>query len=163
MLTVVHPRRSNLGDAYGDANPVSSVAKRATVPLEVCIFFDKEDRTLFEPLKFDAAYLHAAALGTHTYIGLMLSRGDQNRVQCTSPHFSRALRLLRERLLSSDEQTKVSDPTILVVIALALHARMIGDYESARHHMHGLHKMVDLRGGIAVVRHNTKLAMEIFR
>ena len=129
----------------------------------MCIYFDKEDRTLFAPLVFDAAYLHAAALGTHTYIGLMLRRGNRNAVQDPSPHFSRALRLLRERLSFGDEMTKVSDPTILVVIALALHARMMGDYESARHHMRGLRKMVDLRGGTATLRNKTKLAMEIFR
>ena len=144
-------------------NPVSSIAKQATVPLEVCISFDKQDRTLFEPLTFDAAYLHAAALGTHTYIGLMLGRENHHAAQCASPNFSKALRLLRERLLFGDEKIKVSDPTILVVIALALHARMMGDYESTKHHMEGLRKIVNLRGGIAAISHSTKLVMEVFR
>jgi hypothetical protein len=129
----------------------------------VCISFDKKDRTLFEPLTFDAAYLHAAALGTHTSIGLMLGRESHNAVQCPSPHFSKALRLLRERLLFGDERIKVSDPTILVVMALAIHARMMGDYGSVKHHMEGLRKMVNLRGGIAAISHSTKLVMEIFR
>lgn len=143
--------------------PVSSIAKQATVSLEMCISFDKEDKTLFEPMTFDAAYLHAVALGTHTYIGLMLGREGDNAVQRASPHFSKALRLLRERLLSGDEKIKVSDPTILVVMALAFHARMMSDYGSAKHHMDGLRKMVHLRGGIAAVSHSTKLVMEIVK
>ncbi len=131
--------------------------------MEKCIAFDKDDRTLVEPLTFDAAYLHAAALGTHTYIGLMLGHQSPSSYQPTSPHFSKALQLLRERLSSKDEEIKFSDATILVVIALAIHARMIGDYESVKHHLDGLCKIVTLRGGIAGMSHNTKLVMEIVK
>ncbi|KIW92281.1 uncharacterized protein Z519_07265 [Cladophialophora bantiana CBS 173.52] len=149
--------------AIADILTYSSLARQATVPLEACISFDKKDRVLVGPMASDAAFVHAAALGTHAYVGLMLGREDHHAVQSTSPHFSKALQLLRERLDSTDEDLKVANPTIMVVIALALHARMIGDFDSAKHHMEGLRMMINLRGGITTVIHKMRLAMEIFR
>jgi hypothetical protein len=41
-------------------------------------------------------------------------------------------------------------------------APFIGDYEASKHHMEGLRKMVDLRGGLDVFR-GTQLLIEILR
>ncbi|OQU94001.1 hypothetical protein CLAIMM_00426 [Cladophialophora immunda] len=149
--------------AIADILTYSSLARQATLPLEPCIAFDKKDRVLVGPMASDAAFLHAAALGTHAYVELMRGREDHNALQSTSPHFSKALQLLRERLDSTDEDLKIANPTMMVVIALALHARMIGDYDTAKHHMDGLRMMINLRGGIATIVPKTRLAMEIFR
>jgi hypothetical protein len=84
-------------------------------------------------------------------------------VEGTSSHYLKALRLLRERLCQSDESAKISDSTITVVIALAVHARVTRDYEAARHHMEGILKIADLRGGLASISARPMLALEVFR
>ena len=116
-----------------------------------------------EPLTFDAAHLHAAALGTKMYIRLTFGCESHGATGGTAIHFGEALRILRERLSSSDESKKTSDSTMLVVIVLALYARTVGDYSSAKNHMEGLRKMTELRGGVASITARTMLAMEVFR
>lgn len=71
------------------------------------------------------------------------------------------MRLLRERLSARDEEAKLSDSTILVVLYLALHAHLTNQYTTAKHHMEGLRKMVAMRGGLGVFSYNTKLIMEL--
>ncbi|KAH0842212.1 hypothetical protein FOPE_07371 [Fonsecaea pedrosoi] len=149
--------------AITDILTYASLARQATVPLAPCIAFIKRERVLVGPMASDAAFLHATALGTHAYIELMRGREDQKAPHGTSPHFSKALQLLRERLDSTDEDLKIALPTMMVVIALALHARMIGDYDTAKRHMEGLCMMINLRGGIETILLKTRLAIEIFR
>ncbi|OAP63908.1 hypothetical protein AYL99_03135 [Fonsecaea erecta] len=149
--------------AIADILTYSSLARQATVPLEQCIAFNNKERVLVGPMASDAAFLHATALGTHAYVELMRGRGDQNALQTMSPHFPKALQLLRERLDSTDEELKIANPTMMVVIALALYARMIGDYDMAKNHMEGLREIINCRGGIITIIPKTRLAMEIFR
>jgi hypothetical protein len=78
-------------------------------------------------------------------------------------HFMKTIRLLRERLLLEEEQAKFSDSTVLVVLTLAMIAHHIGEYKSAKHHLEGLRKIVNLRGGLDSFRHNSKLLIEILR
>jgi hypothetical protein len=118
---------------------------------------------MIEHLAYDAAYLHAAALGTHVYIGLMPGSERPPVPDCSSPHYSKTLRLLRERLLTGDETEKISDSTITVVIALAIHARTTKDHGAAKHHVEGILKIASLRGGVTGICDRTMLAMEVFR
>jgi hypothetical protein len=67
-------------------------------------------------------------------------------------HLRKGLRLLRERLLGEDDDKKVSDSTIGIVLKLAVAAHFIGDYQVFKQHMEGLRKMVDLRGGLDVFK-----------
>ena len=140
---------------------VCSVEKQITVPLEACILFHKHDNRIVELLACDAAYLNAAALGCHVYVALLLNR--RRSFEGISPHYPKALRLLRNRLSSANEAEKISDSTITVAIALALHARIMGDYDAAKHHLEGILKMTDLGGGIVRIVNRPMLAMEIFR
>ncbi|KAF7168374.1 hypothetical protein CNMCM5623_001457 [Aspergillus felis] len=78
-------------------------------------------------------------------------------------HHSAALKLLRERLSNEGEQIKFSDSTVLVILCLAMHAHFTDDYDAAKHHMQGLRKIVDLRGGLRRFSYNTKLIMEILK
>ncbi len=133
------------------------------MPLEACIIFHTNGNALIEPLAFDAAYLHAVALGTRIYVELIRGTECLRKLTCVSPHYSKALRLLRQRLSLGKEAEMISDSTILVVIALALYARITGDFEAARNHMEGIRKIVDLRGGVQVISSRAMLAMEIFR
>jgi hypothetical protein len=83
--------------------------------------------------------------------------------QRTLLHFLKTLRLLRERFAHDDDQTKLSNTTVAAVMAIAGHAHWTGDSTSAKHHMEGLYRMVSLRGGVATLRDNPKLLIEILR
>lgn len=96
-------------------------------PLEICIGFEKRPKTWLEPLTFDAAYLHAMVFSTQAYFDLVSGRQICANRQVISLHFMKALRLLRERLSLEDEQAKVSDRTITVVMALAHFAYLMGE------------------------------------
>jgi hypothetical protein len=48
-------------------------------------------------------------------------------------------------------------------MTLAAHAHFIGDPTSAKHHLLGLQKIVELRGGITTLSDNTKLVVELLR
>lgn len=78
-------------------------------------------------------------------------------------HYSAALRLLRERLAMPDGETKMSDPTVLAVLYLALHAHFSNDHDTAKHHMEGLRKIVDIRGGLDAFSHNKKIIIELLK
>lgn len=84
-------------------------------------------------------------------------------------HLQKGLRLLRERLSGEDEDTKISDATMNVVLKLASATHFNGDYMSSKQHMDGLRKMVDLRGGLDAFQGNELLVemlrrvMKIFR
>ncbi|KAI1149271.1 hypothetical protein F4825DRAFT_431091 [Nemania diffusa] len=140
----------------------SSIAKQALYPLESCISFDKRDSKMWlDPLSYDSAYLHAMIFTTHDYFDLLLNRVASRK---SLLHLGRALELLRERLLREDTgQAKISTLTASVVLALTGHALMKSEYAVAKHHMEGLHHIINLKGGITLFRDSTKLLIEILR
>ena len=141
---------------------VSSIAEQALYPWSSCISFDKKEETWIEPLAFDAAYLNAVIFTTLGYFET-LRHCDQSTVsQRTLPHFLRTIRTLRRRLLLESDRA-VTIPTISTILALAAHAHFVGDSKSAGYHLAGLHKIVDLRGGLAAFNLNAKLLVEILR
>jgi hypothetical protein len=136
----------------------------ALFTLERFIGFNKKDKLWFQFLTFDAAYLHAMVFTTQGYFDLLSGRKTNwTAGHGASLHFSKTLRLLRERLLSADEKAKVSTPTMLVILLLAFHAHVMGDYKATKYHIGGLRKIVSLRGGMAAFSGNTKLLIEMLR
>jgi hypothetical protein len=73
------------------------------------------------------------------------------------------LHLLRERLALGDETSRVANATIFAVAGLVLHARIFGEDDSAKHHLEGVRKIVDLRGGIRNFTQPIKLVTELLR
>ncbi|KAL5089488.1 hypothetical protein Trisim1_005184 [Trichoderma cf. simile WF8] len=144
----------------------SFMAKRVIYPLERCINFDKKDkfdRMWFELMTQDAAYLHTVLFTSQTYFMHTSSQNNPGAVKTVIMHHSRALQLLRERLAAKHEEVKISDPTILVVLALAGHAHMINDYETAKTHIDGLRRIVQLRGGLSTFSYHPKLSIELLK
>ncbi|KAK6064269.1 hypothetical protein SCUP515_11867 [Seiridium cupressi] len=144
----------------------SFIAKRVMYPLERCIVFHKKtkiDTSWFEFLTIDAAYTHAAVFASQAYILRTSAAGTPSAYKRVMIHYSAALRLLRERLYAPEGDSKISDPTVLVVLYLALHAHFVGDYDTAKQHMDGLRKIVDIRGGLFAFGYNTKLIMELLK
>lgn len=80
------------------------------------------------------------------------------------PHYVKTLRILQDRLAGAGgDEKKISDTTVVCVMALAGHALLTGDERTSRQHIQGLEKIVRLRGGIASFIENTKLLVEVLR
>ncbi|KAI1465806.1 uncharacterized protein F4812DRAFT_466223 [Daldinia caldariorum] len=155
----------------------SSIAKKALFPLESCIAFAAREKAgWMEALTVDAAYLHALAFSTRAYFDLMPngctpSTSTGHPASASYRHMLKTLRLLRERLdappptehdAAGAAVEKASFSTAAVVLCLAFHAHMTGERETARHHLLGLRKIVDLKGGLAGLG-NVKLVIELLR
>lgn len=135
-------------------------------PLESCIVFHRKntvDRMWFEVLTYDAAYMHALVFSSQAYFILTSAWKAPAAMRRVAVHHSTTIRLLRERLSVQNEVTKISDPTVFVVLCLATYAHFINDYDSAKHHMEGLRKIVDMRGGINAFSYNQKLTIELLK
>lgn len=96
------------------------------------------------------------------FVDRVLRRQENSRNLVAMLHFQKGLMILRERLLGDNDEAKVSDSTMGVVMKLASVAHFNGDYQASKHHMEGLRQMVDLRGGLGVFR-GTQLLVEILR
>ena len=141
---------------------VSPAAMRIIFPLKMLIGFQVDQSGRLYPIARDAVALHISAFAIEGFIDRVL----HGRVNLANPsamlHFEKGMRLLRERLLGDDEEVKISDSTIGTVLKLAGAAHFDEDYQVAKHHMDGLRRMVDLRGGLDVFR-DTELFGEAVR
>lgn len=158
----------SLGICLESANVIQviSVSKAPLFPLESCIDSAEPPRASWvETLCTDAAYLNATVFSVQVYYDLLAGRDLEpvSPLTATYTSFSKTVRLLRERLGDQDEQLKLSDNTVMVVLILACHSHRLVQYSIARNHMVGLRKIVDMRGGIAALNTRTKLLIEIFR
>lgn len=146
---------------------VSFMAKKVMYPLADCIDFhknDKVDSLWFDLLTYDAAYMHCVVFLCQAYSSLILS-GPQNVSSACQEmvHYSKALQLLRERLSGQSKEIETWDSTILVILYLTTHAHLVGDITAARHHLQGLRKLTEFKGGIYAFRYNPKLILELVK
>lgn len=133
-------------------------------PLLMDIGFHPTDNAWIYPTGCDAAALHISAFAIQTFIDRVLRHQPEDMVNAVAIlHYQKGLKLIRERLLGDDDEAKISDATICTVLKLASAAQFQGDVETARQHMQGLRKMVDLRGGLDVFQYDPKLLLEIWR
>lgn len=117
----------------------------------------------FTPMLFDVAYLHAVCFTIQTYFDRFLARTRSVEAQRRDRvYYAKTVRILQERLTLEDDTMRLSDSTIMTVLALSGHAYTTGDYESANHHNSGLLKLVSMRG-VDTFLQNTKLLIEIIR
>lgn len=137
---------------------VSTVATKIIFPLMAAIGFQELNGNWLHPIGRDAAALHITIFAMEGF----LHRQESNTNPAAMLHFQKGLKLLQERLLGADDETKISDETMSAVVKLASAAHFNGDHEAAKQHMEGLRKMVDLRGGISIFQ-NTQLLVEILR
>ncbi|KAJ4177096.1 hypothetical protein NW755_014049, partial [Fusarium falciforme] len=142
--------------------PVSTVATKVIFPLLAAIGFQAENKEWLYLVGKDAAALHVTAFAVEIFIDRVLRRWEDSTNPTAILHLHKGLRILRERLVGEDDEPKVSDSTIGVVLKLASAAHFNGDYEASKQHMDGLRKMVDLRGGLDVFN-GTRLLLEMLR
>ncbi|KAJ3454690.1 hypothetical protein MRS44_013290 [Fusarium solani] len=141
---------------------VSTVATKVIFPLLAAIGFQAENKEWLYLVGKDAAALHITAFAVEIFIDRVLRRWEDGTNPTAILHLHTGLRLLRERLVGEDDEPKISDSTIGVVLKLASAAHFNGDYEASKQHMDGLRKMVDLRGGLDVFN-GTRLLLEMLR
>ncbi|KAI1733986.1 hypothetical protein F4680DRAFT_365255 [Xylaria scruposa] len=140
----------------------SSLTKSETFPIEVFLDHPPKDIRWLEPLLSDAAWVHTMAFSAHAYFDVLCHRSTRPNNEWSSPHFTETLHILRERMRLG-EDIATSNSTLLVVVALATHAILHGEFEVARCHVRGLYRIVHLRGGIDTFRPYHKLLVEILR
>jgi hypothetical protein len=114
-------------------------------------------------MSVDALYLHSYVFVTQLYFDLVRGQKSLRIGEGASSNFMKTLRFLRERLILEDEKSQASDDTITVVICLFYHAYMRGEYDTAKQHLRGLHRMVSLRGGLDSLQYNVKILLELLR
>lgn len=145
---------------------VSSIAKQILFPLETCMFFNRRAEAWIAPLAFDPAYLHAMIFTSQYYFDALKigTTSEASSISKTSvPHYLKTLKLLRERMAIGDDEIRLSDTTSATIMALVGYARLTGDDQSARNHLEGLFKIVNLRGGVSSFKNSAKLLVEILR
>lgn len=123
---------------------------RITFPLTMATGCQADNGEWLRLIRQDAAALHITAFSIEGFIERILRRRENSINLAAMLHLRKGLRLLRERLLGEDDDKKVSDSTIGIVLKLAVAAHFIGDYQVFKQHMEGLRKMVDLRGGLDI-------------
>lgn len=141
---------------------VSQLATRIIYPLSMAIGVLEDQKQWLQRIGIDAAALHITAFAIEGFIDRVLRRSASIVNPTATLHLQRGLSLLRERLLKGDDESRASDSTMGVVLKLAGAAHFDGDYETSHHHMAGLCKMVDLRGGLRAFK-GKHLVVEIFR
>jgi hypothetical protein len=132
-------------------------------PVEVCIEFPKKDIKWLEPLITDEAWVHMMAFSSYAFFDMLHGHSIRLSDQKTSLHFTRSLRLLRQRLTGDDQVFAITNTTVQIVMSLATLASMQGEFEEAKAHMMGLKRIVELRGGIERFRQWPKLMLGILR
>ncbi|OTA61487.1 hypothetical protein K449DRAFT_330998 [Hypoxylon sp. EC38] len=110
----------------------------------------------------DAAALHITAFAIQCFVDKVLHRQKNIINPPAIQHLQRGLKLLRDRLLAEDDEIKVSNSTMGLVLKLASTAHFEGDHQASKQHMEGLRKMMDLRGGLDVLKDKT-LLVEMLR
>lgn len=143
---------------------VSKVAMRIIFPLLAAIGCSPDGNALLYPTAYDVVALHINAFAIQSFIDKVLNGKPANVVSPVATlHHQKGLKLLRERLDSTEKAIKISDETISAVLKLASAALFDGDAGLALQHMQGLRKMVDLRGGLCAFVDKPRLLGELWR
>ncbi|KAH8658493.1 hypothetical protein BX600DRAFT_66193 [Xylariales sp. PMI_506] len=118
-------------------------------PEDICLKHGWPNPNWFGATIQNPLYLHTILFATEAWSDHKLHRSHS---RATLSHFSKALALLRATIGAADPSEATSDEAILTVIILALIAEVVNDQVTMRNHMHGLQKMVTLRGGFRTLR-----------
>lgn len=142
---------------------------RIIYPLIVAVGLPVDTRDSLYPVDlFDAASLHITAFAMEVFVTRVIRRQENSTSNTAAMlHFQKGLSLVRERLLKNDgdaddERSKISDSMIGAVLKLTSAAHFEGNWDVAMQHLHGVWRMVNLRGGLHVFG-NSRLLMEMLR
>lgn len=132
--------------------------KKAMYPIERCVDLSREDERWFEDLKHDVAYSHTILYIAQSYFDLAKSRTFG---ASAIARMNDAIVMLQKTLAAAD--LIVTDSIVLTVLALAMMSQTVDDFETADKHMHGLHQLIELRGGLRTLNHKRLLQVKCCR
>ncbi|KAK7193669.1 hypothetical protein PSPO01_00342 [Paraphaeosphaeria sporulosa] len=156
--------RSAIDFNFTDSAKVSGVALQILFPLLAEVGFEHDKLPWLHPSARDPVALYIGAFATQSFIDRVLRQQPESNVnQVSMLHLQKGLELLRERLRGTDSEAKISDATIGAVLDLATAALFHGDADTAKQHIRGLGKMIELRGGLLALEMNPGFLMEILR
>ncbi|KAI3333178.1 hypothetical protein F4824DRAFT_491169 [Ustulina deusta] len=141
----------------------SSIAKKLLFQMEKCIFFDRRVENWVAPIAVDSAFLHASIFTSLSHFDAILPHSLSCENQRMIYHYHKTVSLLRKRLLFDNDEIRLSNNTVSVVLRLADQAFRAGDLKSALNHIQGIRRIINLRGGLSTFRGSEKLATEILR
>ncbi|CAG9985616.1 unnamed protein product [Clonostachys byssicola] len=142
-----------------------SLPRRVGSDLSFIDFADDIELSMLEkrlyPIQGDAAALHISVYAVEDFMNKVLryNRGSSYNAMI---HYHKGLRILRERLLGDDQEAKIADSTLGTILKLASAAHFCGDTQAAVQHMRGVHRIVEIRGGLNVFD-GTELQFETCR
>ncbi|TRX96344.1 hypothetical protein FHL15_002616 [Xylaria flabelliformis] len=141
---------------------VSEISGNLMFPLMTVVGFQPEKDNWLDLLRDDPAGLHITAFAMEELVTKVIRRETRSVNVVAMQHFQKGVKILRERLLGDEAGIKISDSTMGVVLKLAGAAHFHGDYQSSKHHMDGLRRIADLRGGLDAFK-GTRLRQEMLR
>jgi hypothetical protein len=133
-----------------------TILKQAMYPVELCV--QPSDGQWVEYLAYDAAYVHSVLCATQGFFDFV---GQARFGEKAIHHLNKTLHTLCQNL--ADTHLATSDSTISTVITLAMLADVMADATAATNHMQGLYQLVNIRGGIPGLRHNSELQSKVLR
>ncbi|KAF6835652.1 hypothetical protein CPLU01_04122 [Colletotrichum plurivorum] len=130
----------------------------AIYPPELCQSTDPMKSMWFEFLLHEKSFFHIALSMTATALDFF----QQTRRESAQAlmHTTQACAMLNLRL--SGEEA-VSDLSIALVCMFVVQESLLGDTDKYRMHVHGLDRMIELRGGIQVFADYPDMAQKIYR
>jgi len=137
----------------------------AMYQLDDCITIDAEGmtKTWLTPMFSDPAYFNGVCFTVQSYFDESLGRTRSAESQrADHMHYAKTINMLQARLASEDDQTVLSESTLMTVLCMLGHAYISGDLEAGNRHNRGLLKLVNMRG-IESLLQNTRLCIEIIR
>ncbi|KAF4974938.1 hypothetical protein FZEAL_8201 [Fusarium zealandicum] len=115
--------------------------KGALYPAEICLQADPMQSSWTTNLLSDLVYFHSTIFSIEAYFDDYLGREP-----------------------GALDLASISDATIMVVVVLGLTAELIGDRAAAENHIAGMAKIVNLRGGLEMIRFdNPRLPAKVCR
>jgi len=134
-------------------------ANQSLSPLDSYINFDSLDPQTFGLLLLDNAFLHSVFCASYTINDFQTPQWDGNPGHQTLFHLRKTLSLLQAKLYDEN----LNDSVLQVVLNLTLLAASFGDWGAAVAHFNGLHKIVQLKGGLAFLRARPKMHFKLDR
>lgn len=119
--------------------------------LEPCFHFGPKNdiSACLSTFASDALYLNVMVYSTQMYLEKARRRttvyADQSRCRSILQCYGKALSLLKGRV--ENPETRSSDKTIMAIYPMAMQALLVGDAKSARNHVVGLSRLVDMKNG----------------
>ena len=111
-------------------------------------------------LVHNETFFHSQLFVTMASFNMMDGRNADMDTVATL-HMTKALSLLQTDLATIDRAT--TDATLLIISAFASVAFVSGDTTSAKNHIHGLFRLVTMRGGIRALRGHHHLQIKCCR